>query len=156
MPTCLNQTFLYIVVPTMSPNLAAVIHKEPSPLSEIITDLFKKSKDLTSSISFFKNFLSPQGHSPKGKKCSFSPCQYLIALKFPYLSVISFNILRIFSCCCSLFKFFAQPGVWHSGHRGAFMPTAKSILTSLFSASFICQSKSSKLNFPSSGSIKSQ
>jgi len=40
-------------MPTISPSKAALIQKEPSPLSETITGLFLGSSFFTSLISFF-------------------------------------------------------------------------------------------------------
>src|SRR3989338_7411056 len=94
----------------MSPSLAAVIQKENSPVSETITGL-EASNDFAKAISFFKNSLSVQGHSPKGKKGSFSTCQAQIFSESRYRKTISLRRLRTFSCCSDFFKPWAQSGM---------------------------------------------
>ena len=111
------------------------------------------SKDFTKAISFFKNSLSVQGHSPKGKKGSFSTCQYLIESAFRYLKIIFSINFKILSCWFSFSRFLAQSGIRHSGQRPVFTPTTKRTSTFASSAVLISQSKSLKRYSPASGSI---
>src|SRR3989344_7231142 len=127
-----NQTLLYIVFPTISPIFATVIQKENSPLSVIMTGLFFESKDFTRFISFCKNSLSTQGHSPNGKNGSFSTCQYSTVGESLYLKATFSSIRKIFSCCSSFLRFLANSGKWHSGHLGVFPPIANKILAPFF------------------------
>src|SRR3989344_8739508 len=122
-PRYLLNTRRYIVVPNMSLRLAARTHIESSPESVTITG--RESSERTSAISLSTLSVEKAGHSPNGRKGSFSTCHIFIAGEFLYRFITTSSYLRSASSCSFAESSSAHAGIWHSRQRRPFLPMTK-------------------------------